>query len=242
MRVFVLTSVLVVSTPCLAALFVVNGDVNSGGSPTYNGPAVAPDSPTHFWNGLSPSGNTFPSSTLKASTSNGASDDTGITFTISHANQSLGTVDFGTSPPPPTATDLMRDIVYNRGSEGAESFSFNSVPAGNYDLYFYSVNGWHQSSTTLFTITTATFTTGGSGSATATNASASTFVLNNNYVLFGGLSPVGGVIAGTIFDASGTDAASSLNGFQLVSIPEPTAAVVSALAITAGALTRRRTR
>ena len=218
------------------AYFVVNGDTNSGSSPTYSGLAVAPDSPTNtYWNGLLPTGASFTSGTLKESSSNGTTDDSGITFTIAApASHTLGSVDFGVSPPPPTPTDLTRDIVYNRATDGAEVFSFNNVPAGTYDLYFYSVNGFHQSSITQFTITT-----GGIASDTATNASASTFAFEDNYVALDGLSPVGGTIAGTIFDASGiANNGSSFNGFQLVQLPEP--ASLSLLALGGVMLLRRR--
>ena len=69
------------------------------------------------------------------------------------------------------------------------------------------------------------------------NAATSSFVLNNNYVLFSGLTPVGGTIAGSIFDVTGS--ASSFNGFQLVEvIPEP--ASLSLLAVGRLLLFRRR--
>jgi hypothetical protein len=211
--------VMTASPSALLAAFIVNGDINdTSPSPTYSGLAAAPDAGANtYWNGLSPTGTSFTSATLKASSSNGTSDDTGITFSLAHAS-GLNSVDFGVGTPPPGPADLMRDIVYNRATQGAETFSFANVPVGSYDLYFYSVNGFHQSSITQFTITT-----GGAASATATNASASGLVLNNNYVVLSGLAPIGGVISGTILDASGVEvnSGSSLNGFQLVQVPEP---------------------
>ena len=222
-------------TPCCAG-FVVNVDFNSSTSATYSGTAVAPDTGT-FWNPVDVPGSfvAFSTVTSGALTESDGSTSSPITVSVSNVN---GIADAGPGSTVP-ASDLMEDYLYTRASSGDETFTLNNLPSGNYDLYLYAQNASSQSAVTQFTF--------GSDVKTAANAATNSFVINNNYVAFLGLTPVGNSISGTIHDATGTNDASALTGFQLVQhapVPEPSSVLLLSLAAAAlvASWCRRRSR
>jgi hypothetical protein len=213
----ILSVVCVLGLASASLAMTINVDINTDVSATYSGLGASPDSGT-YWNGFATLVGTYTSGALTASD---GTTPTSVTMTVETVNR------YDNSPAD-FATALMGDYVYpwNPVTYATLPFSVNNLtPGGTYDLYLYSLNGAGNSAHTDFTI--------GGATKTALNSAAATFVENNNYVRFSGVTAdAGGSIFGTAVgrDASGNPYpnAVAFNGLQITSVPEPAAMLLVA--------------
>ncbi len=209
------------------ALPTINVDFNStdGSFGTYSGTAAAPD-PGTIWNGV-PIGPEAGAPLIAGFASGSLVTSTGAasTVTLSLGNFRVYEAD---ERPASLASALMTDFAYqqNLGPGGVDStFSLSNLnPGSTYDLYLYAQNGGYSNTATIFAIN------GFSQTATNPGFEPGAFVQDQNYVLYLGLVPSGGTIAGTFNDAAAANNA-AFNGLQLVEhVPEPTAIALLASA------------
>jgi hypothetical protein len=181
----------------------------------YGGTGAAPDAGT-IWNQLNFSGpGPGPVSLTNLVDSQGGA--TGAAISVSgYENQ--GVLDVNENP-------LLSSYIYTNDTGAPAtvtgSFTISGLTGSSYDLYLYSQIGNLGQGSSTFTINAVSQTvTGGASGATATTIPTSD--LGISYTVYSGLSPVSGVISGTWTD-NGTLFAGVFNGFQLVSVPEPSA-------------------
>ena len=194
----------------------INGNFSRNEFKTfYTGLAVAPDLPANtYWNQCYVQQNTgYVTNTTSDMILSDGVTGTGISFTIANA----GTVKGYYNPTSAIYAQPMVDsYAYIPSGTADSTLTFNGLDnAKTYDLYFYQANGVAANSTGVFTIGTDVRTAANSGQNSA-------FIENDNYVKFSGLSPSGGVITGT------ANSGASIDGFQLVEIPEPSTLVLLA--------------
>jgi hypothetical protein len=222
-----------------ASAVVINVDFNWSGatvpSGDYSGQGAYSDPGNNFWNGVGFSGTT--GGTSGALTASNGTTSTAVTLTIGPLTDAF---DYGTGNPGANPTSF-RPALFNDGIyiNGSSTFSFNNVPTGTYDVYVYSLTaGYHTSNSynTEFTIGAT------SQNVVQPSATPSSFVAGETYVVFSGVSPTAGVIAGTWEKAIATNAI--FNGIQLVSVavPEPNTIALACIgAVGLFRVVRRRT-
>ncbi len=217
-----------------AAPFVVNFDVDinavsaGGNNPgTYSGVGAAPDTGT-YWN--SANGGTSGSTNPITSSGTIYLSDGSTTTTVGLS------VDNGYGYASGTNNAMLDDWATQAASH-VGNFSLTNVPAGNYDVYVYAVNGdFHD----VGTIVTVTGGTADGGIDRTVNTTDSTYSEGDNYVLFRGVTvgSGGGTISGTYAPNPNTSEAinnlyqeADFNGIQLVQVvPEPSSLVLGGLA------------
>lgn len=184
----------------------INVDFNGGGGTTYSGTAAAPDTGT-VWNGINAGNGT--SGVLTDSLGN----PTVATVTQSNISGGFSSGgDFSNTG----AAALMEDQTFVAGYATA-TITINNLGAGPYDLYIYEDRG-NTNEETTFTVN------GVPKTSTPDDPNTTGFHAPEDYVLFTGLTPVGGKIS---FDFTGvTTQYGATNGFQLTPAPEPTSALI----------------
>lgn len=231
---------------------VVSVDFNAplqpgAASGTYSGTAVAPDLGT-FWNGwLVPGSATWPGNVPNNSSSGVLNNSLGAATSTAFGTSVAVTlvsgwsaIDWGYNGLANWAPALMDDGLYTfaSGSATAPVFTISGLaPGGTYNLYLYSENGSHYTSTTYFEV-------GGVAKAAANPGvpalSSSGAIAGRNYVFYQGLTAaMDGTISGKVWagDANGA----SFNGIQLMAVPEPsTLALLATALFTVGCCTWRR--
>ena len=196
---------------CLAFLslsgFAAIGDVTNiqfkaGTDGLYSGSGVAGGST--LWNPFTGSSGT---SMLDLPTSDGTASS--VDFTATYMSRFGGATTSSTS-----ASVLLRNGLY-----GTVSFTFSDLnPLDTFSLYVYVGNKAE-------TVTTVSITTPGGGSQTPSPVmNQSSFAIDNNYVVFSGLTPD----ASRQLSGSVTSSWTALNGLQLqtTGIPEPGSAML----------------
>jgi hypothetical protein len=221
-----------------ASAAVINVDFQpiTGNGVTFSGVGAAPDSGTS-WNGISvPHDNSFggtggfisgaiTAAPLVDSLGNSSpitltTDVGGGTFAAG-GNNSIFVAD---------QYDLLRDqlLVFN---DNVHTITLANVPVGLYDFYLYGVgdnfgapdSGSNRS--TIFTVTGLTLGTGSTTGSQPTNG----LTLGEEYTLIQGIAPA---VNGTIsiaYQRNGTAGEGAFNGFQMVAVPEPSAAISACL-------------
>jgi len=166
----------------------------------------------------------------------------GTTTSLSDMQDSEGnptTVDFsfgswGSFSYTNTSLDILENYIYQSPSNGSpQSFSFSGLTAsGLYDIYFVS-QGDSDGQGASYTIGSTTLSTTGS------DASASTFVEGQNFVVFSGLQADGsGTISGT-WDHLPSEFGAT-NAIQIVAVPEFSSAAAIIGFVAAGMVVLRR--
>jgi MYXO-CTERM domain-containing protein len=207
---------------------VVNIDINAGSTPTFSGLGAAPDAGT-IWNPVNNpatgKGNSFSSGPLVTSTGGASS----ITFSAGVAEASTDWTTDG---------DLFRDGVRAFFGNSA-SFTISGLVASEiHNIYLYSAAG-------SFTGNGASFTITGYGTQIASGTTGGpAYVLDDNYVLFSGITGVTS-LSGT-YTNSATDHG-AFNGLQIESqsqaVPEPSTYALGLLGLAGlGLLTWRSKR
>ena len=205
-----------------AAFMAVNFDFEPASHVTYSGIGAAPDAGT-YWNSFPSTASGFVSTVESYTGTAKASDGSTVT------SVKLWVVDNSSSDYPYTGapSNLLRDYFnYYTGStpqtiDNAPGFTIGGLATnGIYDLYLYSCTGsWHNATTE--------FSVGGvqKGVGNTTNQS---FVENDNYVKFTGLTPdASGYLDGNKYwGPLGSDGTYNavFNGLQIVetgTVPEP---------------------
>jgi Immunoglobulin I-set domain len=182
------------------AQWVVNYDFNWTNNVTYASTGVLGTG--SYWNGFSVPA-TFAYPAITYTNSAGISDDgvtnRGVVLTISTYTS------YGSSG----VNSLLDDWFTAYSWDPARPFSLTNLPAGLYNLACYAVDGTYANRLTTFTIN------GASQTCTNTAGVADTsFVQNNNYVLFSGLLVTNSGISGT-FTSPLTNSEGDFNGLQL---------------------------
>jgi hypothetical protein len=147
----------------------------------------------------------------------------------------------GTDPAKSNAlTDTYLLTLNNATPNGSITMKIGGLTAGaGYDLYFYAQNSKYYSDATNFTIGGNTQNVDNRG-ITEPNRIAGAYYLApgaNNYTVF---SSVTADLSGNItVDVKSSDFEGVFNGFQIVSVPEPTTAAVAAMGVLGVLLPRR---
>ncbi len=136
------------------------------------------------------------------------------------------------------------------GTGNVMTYTLNNVPSGSYDLIVYILNDDASLVNANYTVGATTYYVteqGGSGidtgaftQASNTNSSGPRDV--GNYVEFYGISPSAGSIELSGVSPGGGNANAAVNGFQLLSAPEPASLAILAVASGALLLLRRQRR
>lgn len=210
------------------ATVIVNVDFNEGwffaAGPTTSGSAVL-GSVGDVWNGI---GNQpgFDATGLSLVDTAGAASGVTLSFTAEGG---------WNEDPKPFASDLLRDYIsdYEADTAATSGFSFAGLtPNSPFNLVVY-VNAHNAGSRRI------SITVDGNTQLSNVNTTPSSFVLNDNYMLFSNVMSNGsGVLSGTF---TGIGGEGSIHGMQLA-IPEPStyAAIAGALALGLVAWRRRR--
>jgi hypothetical protein len=223
----VLAAVFMLLTANVSWGTAVNVDFNrdlgvSGISPTYTGLGAAPDLGTK-WNGITSANATF------GSLVNSQNVATAVTITVSGSiggfdNTQGGTIDLSATGAP----DLVRDNLASDTGVGTATVIINNLSAlTTYNLYLYEVRG-ATGFDTQFTVTDLI----GPSVQSSDDDDASTTGFNNpeDYVLFTGLIPDANNQIRIDFKAAGLNGNNAqyggLNGFQLVTVPEPSSLIL----------------
>jgi hypothetical protein len=180
------------------------GVVGIAGAVNYSGLGAYPDAAANTnWNPVVNGGTTGPAI---------ASDRLSIT-PITLTAPSLNTFNrnnYGGTPTGPEV--LFTPFAY---STSAYTLTLSNVPAGNYDLYIYGINGSDASegNSTAFTVGGITQDT----LQTISPNSSTNFVQDGSYVQFAGVSPSNGVITIDVVGAGvgGNPSEADFNGLQL---------------------------
>jgi hypothetical protein len=206
----------------------INVDFSVTALAQYSGVGAAPDAGV-YWNNAT-------SSTKDHLRTSDNSTDTGASFALT-GGTGPDLWDGTTEADALVAPKLMNDLFYATGNV---TLSINGLdPSKKYDLYLYSQDAGYHNTTNTFTI--------GSESRTADNtldsANPASFELGVNYVKFSDVAAVEGTISVSFSGYVGIDPtrATSINGFQIVSVPEPSAlALLGVGAISLLAYARRK--
>jgi hypothetical protein len=182
---------------------------------------IAPD-PGTYWNGVEigsfgdrSSINYEGSISSPALTNSDGLTPSSVTFTLDHFGAYDTQAYSGVPNPAGYAPALLSDYAYAALAPGTNGLLTISGldPQHRYDLYLYSQNGGYASQPSDFVIG------GVAHSATNTSAANGGFVLNNNYVVFAGLTGSSQLAVEMV------NFSASLNGFQLLDlgqqVPEP---------------------
>ncbi|HEY5913859.1 MAG TPA: LamG-like jellyroll fold domain-containing protein [Verrucomicrobiae bacterium] len=181
------------------AQFTANFQWNSsegGAVDIYTGAGVSGFGAGAFWNTV-PGPNSWRPGTY-SSTNSLADDgvtDTGISWTL---------VTGGSWSYPSGGIALLNSYA---NSYGSQTFTFNAVPDGTYNLVLFGLPGAHSAAGTTFTVD------GASQAIVEPKNVNTSFLLNTNYVVFSNLVVTGGSLSGTWGPTSGGEG--HLNGAQL---------------------------
>lgn len=209
-----------------------HGTYKSGDGETYTGPGVTVGSASDTWNVTQ-----MGASNLALVNSAGVATNVKMSVAANYNGTAAAGSDFTSS----AFRNLTWDCI--GGKPGSEiTVTLTGLTAGTYDLYLYSVpptdgeGRW------------ATWTITGSTTASVAigpNSKASTFIQGTNYGVVEVTVNNTGTL--TITSATGTNASgtseSILNGFQLISVPEPASAAMltfAAIGLLAYAWRKRR--
>lgn len=221
----------VVALPALLHAQVVNFH-NAQAVGVFVGQGADPDPGNNTWNAFAASG----AATSGSLTSSGSSTPITLTATYGFSNGIVNAADQG------MPQYLLGNEAGVNGATPLGTFTLNNVPAGTYRLFLYGTNFDHNRGTT-FTVGTGT---PDGGVSSTLNSTITSFIEGNNYVVFNNVLPASGTISGTFFpnptDGVGNNNLSgegSLNGLQLVRVPEPASAALLMLG-GFGLLVRRR--
>lgn len=187
-----------------------------------------------YWN---PSG--FSASGLSLKDSNNVL--TGVTFSNSGSGGKISTFSTWGFQGTPYAA-LMKGFLYSTtASSNPNTFSFAGLDdSKTYSLYIYSQGDSAANGRRLGV------SIGGTTSTTTSSvATANTFILNQNYLLFSNLTPTDGQIQGTWWNVAGE---ANINGMQLLenggggggAVPEPASAAIALMFLGGGALRKWR--
>jgi alpha-L-fucosidase 2 len=148
---------------------VINFDVPGGaGGTNYSGQGAYADSGKNFWNAINPNG-TATSCKLDDGTTSSA-----ITLTVSS-----DTTYTGTQGAQGTPSALQSPFL---GANGPKTCSLNNVPAGDYMLYLYGINGDSTNRGTIFTVN-INGTQWNTSTTENTSAASNTFTQGNDYAV-----------------------------------------------------------
>ncbi len=227
-----------------AALLSINADFNGG-----TGFSAAATGVGTTWNNVTANGPT----TLNDSNGN----PTSVTLSLNTLVGNGGS--FGTGSPggtAPFAPILYDNYVYAFGTgtnyNDGSSYALSNLPAGTYDLYLYSMNGngggpgpdaktgfTDYLNANTYPVSTP-YTSGVLEADNTKPGTSSSFVNGGNYVEFTGLSVASlGTITGAFFSIAG---GGTLNGLQLVQVPEPSSFVLIGMGLATLVAVRRRRR
>lgn len=213
---------LALANPSAHATTVVNVDFQNVGNTTYSGVGVAPDLGT-TWNpvNLGATGQALLNSVGGAS---------GISLTLVGGHGYWGVAG--------AADDVTRDYIFGwtGGTQTATVNLSGLTPNIAFDLHLYA-RGDGADQNPLITLAAANG--GASGTASALSGGALPFSLANNHVLLTGNADGSGNVS-FAFSLIGSNAFWAANGFQLVAIPEPSAALLGGLGMLALLRFRRR--
>jgi hypothetical protein len=212
---------------------ITTGDSFTGAAPENNG--------TKFWNSITPT-NPFTSYTMPLANSEGASSSATLTLT--------GAVDIGYTNglwAGVSGPEIFSQWIKETTNSIPFSMTIGGLGAGTYDLVIYSDWYWPGANQLPVTLTAGSGLTGtaylnnipdGDFGTAAPLTEDPAFGSNDstvgNWMRITGLTPDGSGNLG--FSMGGTNAA--FNGFQLVQVPEPSAALLGGLGLLA--LLRRR--
>ena len=199
----------------------------------FVGQGADPDPGNNTWNAFAASG----VATSGNLTSSGGSTPITLTATYGFSNGIVNAADQG------MPQYLLGNEAGVNGANPLGTFTLNNVPAGAYRLFLYGTNFDHNRGTT-FTVSSGA---PDGGVSSTLNNTITSFIEGNNYVVFNNVQPdSSGKISGTFFpnpaDGVGNNNLSgegSLNGLQLVRVPEPASAALLMLG-GFGLLARRR--
>jgi len=202
-----------------AAAALINVDFNGGdygpdAGPTYAGAAVTGSS-GDVWNGFDSSQNTLSLAPLKDST--GAT--TSVTLSYSGVNQYNDNGGSNTSPFIGTSFEnLMQEFLLVFGGNSA-TFTLANLPASTeFNLYLYSAsNGAGNDRVGNFKLDAAN---GGGASSVTFDNTVSVFTPGTNYTLLNGTTDALGTVKFSL-DQTASSSEGDLNGFQIVTVPEP---------------------
>ncbi|MFN5273934.1 MAG: hypothetical protein ACK5E3_12040 [Planctomycetota bacterium] len=209
------------------------GNQSSGGWQAYTGAGVV-GAAGDYWN---PSG--FSASGLSLKDSNNSL--TGVTFSNSGSGAQFTTgFTYGFQSTPYAA--LMKGYLTSSvNSSSPNTFTFAGLDnSKTYSLYIYSQGDSGANGRRLGV------SIGGTTSTTTSSvATANTFILNQNYLLFSNLTPTAGQIQGTWWRVNGE---ANINGMQLLenggggggAVPEPASAAIALIFLGGGALRKWR--
>jgi hypothetical protein len=209
----------------------------AGLSVPYTEIGAAPDAGT-FWNQVNFTGVSNSSinyalpATIFASDGTTSSSSTISSFTPSGTGVVSIFADSGNAA---TTIDLVRTWLLTLG-DGQIAMTIGGLTSGEaYDLYLYGQNAQFYGDVTRFTVV-------GAGNSIVDNRPPTTqspfsFQLGGNYALFSSVLADGaGQITVTVAQA---DFESAFNGFQIVTVPEPTTVIVAAIGAMCALLPRR---
>lgn len=210
----------------------LNFDINQAGSTsTYSGIGVAKDETNTVdtgtvWNGLDVTQNGTGYITI-ADVDDSGGNSTGVGISLDRDNGGTMKVFNSTSGGNPNPSDLMSDYAY----WGGWTIALSGLATGDYDVYMFG-HGNTAGGTSTWTLDASNG--GGSASTTDTGDFRDIFQTNAEGNSFVVLSATVGV-SGTLTVTGGD----SLNGFQIIKVPEPSAALLGGLCLL-GLLRRRR--
>jgi len=195
------------------------------GGATYFGQGVVSDPGNDFWNRHE--NNTFSNSgfTLSNLFQSDGLTQTGVGITLTGSGGGYSG----------SGNDLLDDYLFIQTNTNNQTITITGLTGSFYDIYFYGMgNNAGQGSTFTF----------GTTSLQTTNSprNGTSFVQNQNYVVFSGLTPSSGNLS-FLWSVGPDNANGALNGIQIVTaIPEPSTYALLIGGLAALALLRRRSR
>jgi PEP-CTERM motif len=198
------------------------GADNGGAAENYTGVGVAPDLGT-TWNHFNATAMSAFLNLSNAALVDSTGAATGISLSFASTNQR----GYNTG----SANNLLVDYLYNEGNSTSTVNLTGLTPNSAFSLYLYG-NGDNNIQSSTFTLNAF------NGGATGRTFGSDRSNINNTFVKLDGTANGSGNVSFTWTAAPSTSAFGPFNGFQLQTVPEPSAALLGGLGLLA--LLRRR--